>query len=62
MTRKGERYWERRNAGLCVACGVPTDKSRCPTCMKYLSYATSKSGRERIRRLEERIKSLEGGL
>ena len=65
MTRNGERYWERRKAGLCVDCGVPTDKSRCPKCMKYLSSSVKKYHRERterIRRLEERIKILEGGL
>ena len=59
MTQK-EKYWNRRKAGLCVCCGVESSKSRCPSCMSDLTYACRKSRVGRIKRLEERIKTLEG--
>ena len=56
-----ERYWRLRNAGLCVSCGkVKTDKSRCPDCMRYQAAASANSLRNRLDRLEARIKELEG--
>ena len=60
MTHNGKRYWERRKKGLCVSCGAEASKSRCPSCMSDLTFAVKKSSRARIRRLEERIKELEG--
>lgn len=62
MTQNGKRYWERRQKGLCVSCGVKASKSRCPSCMSDLTFAVKKSSRERLRRLEERIRVLEGAL
>ena len=54
-----EKYWDRRNAGLCVCCGQPADKSRCPECMKDISMASAKSAKNRIERLQRRIAELE---
>jgi hypothetical protein len=55
-----DKYWERRNAGLCVACGEPAGgKSRCQKCMKDLGFASVKSKRLKIQRLEDRIRDLE---
>lgn len=59
MTAK-ERYWSLRNAGLCVCCGEPATKSRCPGCMKVLTAAVSKSAKLRIERLKNRVAELEG--
>lgn len=60
MTRNQKRYRERRAKGLCVCCGAEAAKSRCPSCMKDLTAATTKWHRERIKRLTERIAELEG--
>ena len=58
MTQK-EKYWLRREAGLCIRCGKPTTKSRCPECMLDLAVASRKSRLGRIERLEARIAELE---
>lgn len=61
MPNNKNRYWERRNAGLCVQCCAPANgKSRCPACMKDQAYASKKSSKLRIQRLEARIRELEG--
>ena len=61
MTKNGEKYWIRKNSGLCVVCATPvkTGKSRCPVCMKYQSHASVKSARARFERMSGRIKELE---
>ncbi|MBO5706449.1 MAG: hypothetical protein J6S05_05570 [Bacteroidaceae bacterium] len=59
MTQK-ERYWARRDAGLCVCCGEPATKSRCPACMKDLTAASAKSQKLRIELLQQRIRELGG--
>ena len=61
MTNK-ERYWARRNAGLCVRCGIPARKSRCPACMQDLQQATTKWRKGRVAVLRERIRELEQEL
>jgi predicted amidophosphoribosyltransferase len=58
MTQK-EKYWLRREAGLCIRCGKPTQKSRCPECMTDLAVASRKSRLGRIERLKRRIAELE---
>lgn len=56
------RYRSLRKAGRCVACGKPTEKSRCSDCMKALEHAVVKSRRKRLRVMENRIKELEAML
>lgn len=58
MTQK-EKYWLRRDAGLCIRCGEPAQKSRCPECMMDLAVASRKSRIGRIERLQQRIAELE---
>ena len=57
-----ERYWARRNAGLCVRCGKPASKSRCPECMQDLQFATTKWRKGRVAVLRQRIRELEQEL
>lgn len=61
MTNK-ERYWARRNAGLCVRCGKPASKSRCPECMQDLQFAATKWRKGRVAVLRQRIWELEQEL
>ena len=49
----------RRNAGLCVVCGVPANKSRCTKCMADQTYASIKSRKNRIANMKSRIRELE---
>lgn len=53
------RYRALRSMGRCVACGKPTEKSRCPKCMKDLERAVKKSQRKRLDAMQRRIKELE---
>lgn len=41
--RMAARYQDRRSKGLCIQCGEPASKSRCPRCMpEWVSKATGK--------------------
>ena len=54
MTNAKYRYWQRKNNGLCVACGIPVDKgaTRCRFCMKKLSVASQESTKRKLEELK----------
>lgn len=46
-----DRYWDRRNAGLCVACGKPAGgKCLCPACGEVRNRATKKWKKEQAKK------------
>lgn len=54
MTQK-ERYWFRKENGICVSCGeapAETGKVRCRICAQLTSLYTCRSIKARIARLE----------